>query len=150
MVASPTQSIAAELLGAVGSLRRRLRRLQGRPPEFGSLTGAQLELARLVGRHPGVSVAEAAAELHVAPNTVSTLVRQLTTAGLVVRSTDGADRRVARLALEPSLQETVETWRDRRALAVGAAIERLSPEDERRLREGIAVLDRLVEEIDDE
>src|SRR6202012_2011804 len=144
MVASPTQQLAAELLDSVGALRRALRRQVGRAEELSSLTSAQLELARLVRRRPGVSVAEAAAELHVAPNTVSTLVRQLSSAGLLVRTPDAADRRVAR----PWLRKTVERRRDRRSLALGAAIERLSAADTRRLDEGIDGLNRRVAERD--
>ena len=75
---------------------RRSGRLVGRPPELSELTGAQLDLVRLVGRRPAVSVAQAAAELRLAANTVSTLVRQLTDAGLLLRRVDPVDRRIAR------------------------------------------------------
>ena len=94
-----TEQAADELLRSLFSIRRTGRRIAGRPTEFASLTGAQLELVRLVRRRPGVSVAEAASELQLAPNTVSTLVRRLTETGIVVRTVDGVDRRVARLDL---------------------------------------------------
>ncbi|HEY1635005.1 MAG TPA: winged helix-turn-helix transcriptional regulator, partial [Acidimicrobiales bacterium] len=70
--------MADELLTNIASIRRAGRRQAGRPVELSSLTGAQLELLRLVRRRPGVSIADAAQELRLAPNTVSTLVRQLT------------------------------------------------------------------------
>ena len=46
-------------------------------------------------------MADAAAELGVAPNTVSTLVRQLADAGVLERVRDSADGRVVRLRLTP-------------------------------------------------
>nr|WP_232320542.1 MarR family transcriptional regulator [Rhodococcus sp. WMMA185] len=44
-----------------------------------------MELARLLRRRPGISVADAAAGLGLAANTVSTLARQIVDAGLVER-----------------------------------------------------------------
>ncbi len=119
-----------------GAARCDLDRAPGRGPknaakpvELTSLTGSQLELVRLVRRRPGVSVAEAAAALRLAPNTVSTLVRALTDKGAMTRFVDPADRRVARLDLDPDVRRTVHAWRDRRAEAVAAASLRLSPDE---------------------
>jgi DNA-binding CsgD family transcriptional regulator len=66
-----------------------------RPEELSQLTGSQLELVRLLRHRPGLSVSQVADELNLAPNTVSTLVRQLVDAGLVVRGCQQAERRVA-------------------------------------------------------
>ena len=77
--------LADRLLAAIASLRRVSRRSARRPTELFSLTGSQLELVRLVRRKPDVSVAEAASELRLAPNTVSTLVRQLADVGILSR-----------------------------------------------------------------
>ena len=49
------------------------------------LPTAQSELLRLVAARPGISVAEAARELRLAPNTVSTLVGRLADQGLLSR-----------------------------------------------------------------
>src|SRR5580704_4188487 len=95
--------LADELLGAMGAIRRSGRRHAGRPEELSQLTGSQLELVRLLRHHPGLSVNQVAEELNLAPNTVSTLVRQLVDAGLVVRGCQEADRRVARLDLVDDL-----------------------------------------------
>src|SRR6185437_8234753 len=65
-----------QLLDALGAFRRTLRRHVG-APFSPPLTSAQVELVRVVRREPGTSVAEAAEKLGVAPNTVSTLVGQL-------------------------------------------------------------------------
>ena len=76
-----------ELLEALSAVRRAVRRRADRPVELLALTGAQLELVRLLRREPGVSIADAAGRLRVAPNTVSTLVRQLADAGVLERRT---------------------------------------------------------------
>src|SRR5471030_501441 len=122
-----------DLLEAVSAIRRAIRRRVGRPVELSVLTGAQLELVRLLRREPGVSIADAAARLRVAPNTVSTLVGQLADAGVLERKTDEADRRVVRLTLTPGVRRRVDAWRDRRADALGEAIARLPAADREQL-----------------
>jgi DNA-binding MarR family transcriptional regulator len=143
-----TEQTADELLRTLFSIRRTGRRIAGRPAEFASLTGAQLELVRLVRQRPGVSVAEAARELRLAPNTVSTLVRQLTETGIVVRTVDGADRRVARLELAAELRRKVNTWRDRRVVALGGAIGELPAAQQRRLVEALPALAQLAKQFE--
>jgi DNA-binding MarR family transcriptional regulator len=135
-------ALADALLSTMGRVRRS-GRLVGRPSAFAGLTGAQLDLVRLVARQPGVSVAEAAAELRVAPNTVSTLVRQLTDAGLLVRRVDGSDRRVARLELTPEMRAEAGGFRDRRVALLAQAIAELPRDQRRQLAEGAEVLTRL-------
>lgn len=140
-------AVAEELLASLASIRRQSRRVGRRPVLLSSLTGAQLELMRLVQRRPGISVAEAAEELHLAPNTVSTLVRQLTEAGFVVRVTDEADRRVARLALDAGVRRQVDAWLDRRAIAVERAVASLPAASRRRLVDALPALRRLADEL---
>jgi DNA-binding MarR family transcriptional regulator len=142
------QRIADELLTAMASIRRSGRRHAGRPVELSSLTGAQLELARLVRRRPGVSIAEAAQELRLAPNTVSTLVGQLTEAGLLLRRVDESDRRVARLELSADIRRKIDAWRDRRVVALDAAIGGLSRRDQRGLVDAVPTLARLAEQLE--
>src|SRR3954462_8975413 len=104
--------LADDLYDVIGLLRRRSRRLVGAPlPEL-ALSGAQLELMRVVRRNPGITVADAARVLGLAANTVSTLVGQLLALEVLVRQRDASDRRVARLDLTPSARESLEQWRD--------------------------------------
>jgi DNA-binding MarR family transcriptional regulator len=119
-------ALAEELLHGIGAFRRALLRC-GHDWPFGPLTGAQAELLRLVGREPGISVATAAATLRVAPNTVSTLVSQLSAAELLRREADAGDRRVARLHLTVAAEEQLGAWRDRRSHAVAAGLRTLPP-----------------------
>src|SRR5450830_964562 len=135
--------LAEELFDAVGQLRRQGRRLGGGPWPADMLSGAQVEVVRLVRRRPGLSVAEAAAQLALAPNTVSTLVGQLAEAEVLTRVTDPQDRRVARLALTASAKERVERWRDQRAAATAGAIADLDPSERAALERAVLIIARL-------
>ncbi len=143
-----SELLADELLRTLAAVRRTSRRHAGRPAEWLALTGAQLELARLVRRLPGVSVTDAARELRVAPNTVSTLVRQLVDAGVVVRRADPDDRRVARLDLAEDIRRAIDAWRDRRVVALGTALDALPSADRRRLGELLPLLAQVAAELD--
>src|SRR5947199_4929761 len=80
---TPTQSYrgdvstADELMGLAAGLRRVVRRRLRAELPGPALRGAQVELLQLVEAEPGVGVAAAARSLHLAGNTVSTLVNQL-------------------------------------------------------------------------
>ena len=139
-----------DLLEAVSAIRRAVRRRVGRPVELSVLTGAQLELVRLLRREPGVSIADAAAWLRVAPNTVSTLVGQLADAGVLERRSDESDRRVVRLTLNPGIRRRVDAVRDRRLDALGDAMSRLSADERKLLDEATPVLIRLADELQSE
>ena len=84
--------MAGRLIGAAAELWRRpsaVRRTARRAAPAGlvaePLPPTQGELLRLAEARPGISVAEAAQELRLAPNTVSTLVGKLADAGLLSR-----------------------------------------------------------------
>jgi DNA-binding MarR family transcriptional regulator len=140
--------LAVGLIEQIGRLRRGLRRAAGTPWPGVNLTGAQIELARLLRRNPGFSVNRVADELGLAPNTISSLVRQLVAAGFVHRMRDRRDRRVARLELTPSAQRQIEDWRDGRAAALRAALDRLDADDRQALERALPALERLVEELE--
>lgn len=144
MLESPA-ALGEELYGLLASIRRSARRRAGRPAEFSALTGAQLELVRLVRRNPGLSVADAAQELRLAANTVSTLVRQVCELGLLRRSVDESDRRVARLDLPADVRRKVDAWRDRRVVLVGEAIAGLSPRERQQLAKALPALAHVAE-----
>lgn len=142
-----SDALAEELLAALGLVRRHLRRSAGRPFPLSGLTDSQAELVRTVRRNPGISVAEAAAELGLVANTVSTLVGQLTERGLIERTPDESDRRVARLTLTEPAREQVEAWRDRRTALVTQALDGLAPDERDALRSALPVLGVLAERL---
>jgi DNA-binding MarR family transcriptional regulator len=141
--------LAEQLFDAIGQLRRLARRSAGRAWPIAELSGAQLELVRLIRREPGMSVAAAAAELGLAANTVSTLVGELTEAGMVRRTRDATDRRIARLQLTASARRRVETWRDRRTALTADAIADLSPAARAALARAVPVMAELASAIGD-
>ena len=145
---SGTEAIAEDLLAAIGLMRRHVRRVAGRPwPLSSSLTASQAELIRLIRVNPGISVAEAADELGLVANTVSTLVGQLTEQGLLRRTPDQHDRRIARLTLTAPARRQVEAWRDRRGALVTRALNRLDPSELDVLRAALPVLNRVAEQL---
>jgi DNA-binding MarR family transcriptional regulator len=142
-VGDVTDTLAADLLEAVGQLRRQTRRVAGRPKLTSTLSGPQTELVRHVRRHPATSVAAAAADLGVAPNTVSTLVTQLVEAGVLVREQDDGDRRIYRLRLTPRAQRSVDRWRDHREAVLDAALATLTVAQRSALARAVPALSAL-------
>ena len=140
-------STADELMGLAAGLRRVVRqRLRAQLPGP-ALRGAQLELLQLVEAEPGVGVAAAARSLHLAGNTVSTLVNQLAAAGMVHRAVDPADRRAARLSLTDAARSRLGRWRSARGVLVGDALARLSTADVDALEAALPALKNLVREL---
>lgn len=84
-------------------------------------------------------------ELHLAPNTVSTLVRQLADDGTVWRRVRESDRRKAQLELSPDMRHTFDAFRDRRLVTLSRGVGLLSEEDRRRLEKALPALNRLAE-----
>jgi DNA-binding MarR family transcriptional regulator len=80
------------------------------------LPASELEVMRLLARHPGLSVNEVARELGLRPNNVSVAVRNLEKRGVLRRTPDGSDRRIVRL--EPTADAMAA--RERRERSWGA------------------------------
>jgi DNA-binding MarR family transcriptional regulator len=127
----------AELLAGVHRLmRRRLRTGVTGPP----IRGAQVELLRLVDKHPGARVSQAAERMGLAGNTVSTLVNQLVDAGLLRRETAADDRRAAVLHLTPAAERRLRDWQERREALMREQVGRLSEEDRAALAAAVPAL----------
>jgi DNA-binding MarR family transcriptional regulator len=132
--------LIAELFNVVGRFRRQLRRSTGRGFDAAGLTQSQAELLRLVGRQPGISVREAAAELGLVPNTASTLVSKLAADGLLIRTVDSDDRRVGRLRLTEPAQRIADESRAARRAALSTVLDELDPRELASLERGLEVL----------
>ena len=133
------------LIGVQRLLRRRLR-----PQIAPQLRGAEVELLRLVVSRPGVGISDAAKELHLAGNSVSTLVNQLSRQGYLVRETDPADRRAARLMPTPAAEARLSEWRKRRAELVRGGLSRLHETDREALRAAVPALRELADNLHEE
>lgn len=143
------QELADALVGVQRLLRRRLRASLTVP----RLRGGEAELLRLVRARPGIGISEAAKELYLAGNSVSTLVNQLVKDGFLVRETDPADRRAARLRLTEAAETRLREWKARRAELVGRHVEHLDATDREALRAALPALRtlavRLQEDLDE-
>ncbi|GLY66869.1 MarR family winged helix-turn-helix transcriptional regulator [Amycolatopsis taiwanensis] len=140
-----TTQLAENLMTRITSLRRAVRshvrtRLPGEP-----LRGAQAELLRTVEQQPGIGVAAAARSLHLAGNSVSTLVNQLVEDGMLQRRIDPADRRAVRLELTRAAEERLATWRRTRTEFVAGALETLSADDLDAIEAALPALGKLLE-----
>jgi DNA-binding MarR family transcriptional regulator len=144
----PAQAAAADLFTAISVIRRTARRAARQVWARQPLPPAQSELLRLAAARPGLTVAEAAVELRVAPNTISTLVGRLTEAGLMNREKSARDGRTALLTATDKAQQRLAEFRDLRAELAGEALARLSPQDQRALASAVPALLRLSDEME--
>ncbi len=139
---------AAELLAAIGAVRRVARRAVRASAQAEALPPARSELLRLAARRPGIGVAEAAAELRLAPNSVSTMVSKLAEDGLLSRDRVETDGRSVRLTVTDAGAARIEQWQDIRTDLAGRAIALLPDSDRRALMAAIPALTRLAEQME--
>lgn len=140
------EELADALVGVQRLVRRRLRREMPDP----KLRGAEVELLRLVVERPGIRISDAAKELYLAGNSVSTLVNQLARQGYLVRETDPADRRAARLRPTPAAEARLGEWRRRRADLIRSRLSRLDEADRETLLVAVPALRRLADTLREE
>jgi DNA-binding MarR family transcriptional regulator len=145
-----TQRLAGEVLAAISAVRRVTRRAARSAWRAELLPPAQSELLRLAAARPGISVAEAAHELRLAPNTVSTLVGRLTAAGLLGRTRAASDGRSVELTLTASGALRIAEWRDLRADLAGQALDRLTAGDRQALADAVPALLRFAAKLAEE
>ncbi len=138
---------AAELLAAISAVRRTARRATRQTWSAAPLPGAQGELLRLVMAQPGISVAEAASELRLAANTVSTLVGRLVEQGMLTRHRGLSDGRSVFLTVTAKAQQRIADYRDLRAELTQDAMAHLSAEDVTALTAAVPAMLRLAERL---
>ena len=135
--------LALELPRAVLAFRRSLRRTARQDFNREALSPTEVELLALIRSRPGTGVAAAAAELRLAPNTVSTIVRKLVVIGLVHRDFDPADRRAARLTLTQAAEDRLADWRNHRADILTTAMAGLDVGERDVITRAIPLLEKL-------
>lgn len=140
------ETLADTLAGVQRLIRRRLRGGTKGP----RLRGAEVDLLRLVMASPGIGVSDAAKELYLAGNSVSTLVNQLARDGYLIRETDPADRRAARLLPTPAAEARLRDWRQRRAALVARQVARLDEADRAALEAALPALRKLAANLHEE
>jgi len=148
-VAEWAKAEASRLMAATGAVRRVGTRAVRTSAVADPLPPARSELLRLAYRRPGIGVAEAAAELHLAPNSVSTMVSKLAEDGLINRGRVASDGRSVRLTVTEAGAARISQWRDIRTDLVGRALSRLSTADQQAIIAAIPALTRLAEQMEE-
>ncbi|KUN01253.1 MarR family transcriptional regulator [Streptomyces yokosukanensis] len=152
--ATESETFPEELADALTRIQRLIRRRLRGGMSVPRLRGAEVELLRLVESRPGIGISDAARALHLASNSVSTLVNQLVRDGYLLRETDPADRRAARLHLTEAAEKRLGDWQRRRAELVVRHVSGLDEADRAALRAALPALRKLAaglhEEAEDE
>jgi len=148
MVLTPaTTGLTVDLAKVLSRIGRGLRYHTRAAREALDITQSEGELLRLVDRRPGLRVQDAATELGIASNSVSTLVRQLTRAGLLERSADPLDGRAACLRLTVSASEWVTQLGNAREQTIERALASLDEQDRQQLEAAIPAMKHLAKAI---
>lgn len=134
--------LTPELARVLARINRELRYRTRAARASLDITHSEGELLRLVNRRPGLRVHEAAVELGIASNSVSTLVRALTRAQLLTRLTDPLDGRGARLHLTPQANDWLTQVGNAREEVVDRALATLDPDDRAALTHAMPALGR--------
>ncbi len=135
---------AGEFTAVVTRLRRVLRAAIRADFPWEALPMAQVELLQRLAEQPGLRVRELADRHRLAPNTVSTLIQQMVTAGLVSRRARAGDRRAVTLALTPAGEARLEGWLAAHQRRFRSALDALPPDDRSAIFNALEPLSRLV------
>ncbi len=121
-------------------VRRRLRSVVPGPP----LRGAHVELLQVIEKQPGIGIGPAGRALHLAANSVSTLVNQLIDLGMLVRQTAPDDRRAARLWLTEAATQRLVAWHQARVDLLTGGVAGLAVADRQALARALPALRALL------
>jgi DNA-binding MarR family transcriptional regulator len=141
--------LATELAKLFARIGRGLRYRTRAARETLDITHSEGELLRLLDRRPGIRVNDAALELGVASNSVSTLVKQLNRVGLIERTSDPLDGRAACLRLTPLAEEWVTRLGNAREQAIDRALASLGEEDRAVIDSSLPALKRFAKAMAD-
>ena len=142
-------TLTAELARVFSRIGRGLRYHTRAARESLDITQSESELLRLLEHRPGLRVQDAALELGIASNSVSTLIKQLARAGLVERTTDPQDARAACLRLTPPATDWVRQVGNAREQAIERALLSLDESDRVLLEAAVPAMIRLARAISD-
>jgi len=131
-------SLPSQLRLAVMRLARRLRQ-----ESAGAITLSQLSALATVEHHGPLSLGELADIERVAPPSMTRIAAHLEERGLVARSTDSTDRRVARLAITDAGSSLLRQTRTRRDAFLAHRLSTLSDEEREILARALPILERL-------
>ncbi|HEY3894666.1 MAG TPA: MarR family winged helix-turn-helix transcriptional regulator [Pseudonocardiaceae bacterium] len=137
-----------ELMATIAALRRLVRRRLRSAVPGPSLRGAHLELLEVIEKQPGIGIASAGRALHLAANSVSTLVNQLIDLGMLVRQTDPDDRRAAQLRLTDAATRRLAALGQARIDLIAGGVAGLPVADREALSRAVPALRALLATLD--
>lgn len=123
---------------AVMRLSRRLRQ-----ESVGDITQSQLSALATVERTGALSLGELAEIERVAPPSMTRIAARLEERGLLARTADQSDRRIARVTITDEGQELLAETRTRRDVFLATRLAAMSPEDQAVLLAALPLLERL-------
>jgi DNA-binding MarR family transcriptional regulator len=136
-------SEARELTDAVARLRRVLRAGIRTDISWEALPMAQVEILQTLADNSPARVNDLAERLHLAQSTVSGLIGQMMTAGLVSREIDSSDRRAAVVTLTPAGADQLHAWETAHVQWIQGALSRLTAGDRTAISSSLPALRRL-------
>jgi DNA-binding MarR family transcriptional regulator len=142
---APVAADAHLLTEVVTRLRRALRSSIRTDIPWESLPMAQVELLLTLEELAPARISDLAERLHLAGSTVSGLVGQMMSSGLVRRQTNRADRRAAVVTLTPAGRARLVEWEQAHEARIGSAFERLAATDRAAINLALPALRRLTE-----
>lgn len=135
---SDPAEMAARLRLSATRLARQLRH-----EADAGLTPSQLSALAVIANHGPLTLGQLAEHERVAPPSITKVVTKLEADGLVARTPDPADRRVARMTTTPAGAALVTESRRRKTAWLTARIRELDTDQRARLAAALDVLDQL-------
>jgi DNA-binding MarR family transcriptional regulator len=136
---------AARLRGVIGRLSRRLRPA---PAALAAgLTPTRISVLLTVVREGRIGLSDLATAESINPTQLSRAIAQLVDGGLVERSADQGDRRVAWVKPTPAGKRLAERIRRERTDALNLALEELTENERERIVRALDALEQLAEHL---
>jgi DNA-binding MarR family transcriptional regulator len=115
-----------------------------------ALPMAQVELLQRLADEPGLGVSELAQRQHLAKNTVSNLVAQMASSGLLERRASEADRRAVVLSLTADGHSRLAHWQQANERRIRRALASLAAEDQDTINRALPALRALASRMEAE
>lgn len=98
-----------------------------------------------ISKHGPITLGDLAAREQVAPPTITKVVEKLMANGLVARTTDATDRRVARVGMTRKGAKQLDVYRTRRTEWLADRLNSLDDDELARLEAALDVLEKIIE-----
>ncbi|MET8787455.1 MarR family transcriptional regulator [Streptomyces sp. NPDC004589] len=108
---------------------------------------AQIELLQVLGEHSPARVSDLATRRRLAPSTVSGLIGQMITTGLVARDVDSVDRRASVVTLTEAGRGKLAAWTTAHERRIDTALAALDADSQNAIRNALPALFQLAENL---